>query len=178
MIVGPRRPLVLTGGPAAGKTSTGQALAGQRPRAAFVDVDDVRHLVVSGHEAWGAAGDAQRLLGARNACALGRNLLEAGFDVVLADVLTPTTTEVYRRELPGALLVHLVLPLAEARRRAATRRVWLTDAEFDGLHRTDAADPPPVDHRLDVAGLSPEQQQAAVEDLWAASSPTSGGTPG
>lgn len=46
-----RRPLVLTGGPAVGKTATGRWLAGQRPRAAYLDVDDLRQLVVAGAEA-------------------------------------------------------------------------------------------------------------------------------
>lgn len=170
-----RRPLVLTGGPAVGKTVTGRALAEGRSRAAFVDVDDLRLLVVAGHEWRGPAGAVQRRLGAVNACALGRRFLAAGFDVTIADVVTPETAAVYREELPGCLVVHLRVPLAAARRRATTRRVWLTDAEFTELHRIDAADPPAVDHSVDVAGYSLEEQVAAVGKLWALDS-TSGGS--
>lgn len=43
-----RLPLVLTGGPAVGKSVTARALAGGRVRCAVVDVDDVRQLVISG----------------------------------------------------------------------------------------------------------------------------------
>jgi dephospho-CoA kinase len=45
------RALVLTGPPAAGKSTIGRLAAQDRPRAAFIDIDDVRHLVVSGHAA-------------------------------------------------------------------------------------------------------------------------------
>lgn len=51
-----RRPLVLTGGPAVGKTTTARPLAEALPRAAFIDVDDLRQLVVAGHETWGPQG--------------------------------------------------------------------------------------------------------------------------
>lgn len=163
-----RRPLVLTGGPAVGKTTTARPLAEALPRAAFIDVDDLRLLVVGGHEAWGVEGGAQRALGASNACALGRRFLAEGFAVAIADVLTPAIAEIYRRELRGCLLVRLTVTPAEAHRRAATRRVWLTKEEFDHLHRVDAEDPPPADHYLDVTAWSPAEQQAAVEALWAA----------
>ncbi len=88
-----RPPLILTGGPAAGKTTTGRALAEGRPRAAFIDVDDIRQLVVTGAAAaWeGPNGQQQMDLAARNACALASNLHQAGFDVVVADVVDAAT---------------------------------------------------------------------------------------
>lgn len=163
-----RRPLVLTGGPAVGKTTTGRALAEALARAAFIDVDDLRQLVVVGHEMWGLQGDAQRALGAANACSLGERFIAEGFDVAIADVVTPATAQIYRHQLRGCLLVHLIVTPGEAHRRAATRPVWLTEEEFDQLHRVDAEDPPPADHHLDVTGYSPTQQRAAVDALWAA----------
>lgn len=163
-----RRPLVLTGGPAVGKTTTARALAEALPRAAFIDVDDLRQLVVAGHEAWGVEGDAQRDLGAVNACALAQRLGAEGFDVAIADVVTPRTAVVYRRHLRGCLLVHLTVTAAEAHRRAATRRVWLTKQEFDLLHRVDTEDPPEADHHLEVTASTPAEQRTAVETLWAA----------
>lgn len=163
-----RRPLVLTGGPAVGKTTTGRPLAEALPRAAFVDVDDLRQLVVAGHEVWGIQGDAQRALGASNACSLAERFGTEGFDVAIADVVTPATAKIYRQQLRGCLLVHLTVTLAEAHRRAATRQVWLTEEEFDQLHRDDAENPPPADHHLDVSAYSPAEQRAAVAALWAA----------
>ncbi len=163
-----RPPLILTGGPAAGKTTTGRALAQSRPKAAFIYVDDIRQLVVSGAAAaWeGPDGQEQMHLAARNACALASNLHLAGFDVVIADVLDAATVLTYRRHLPDALLVHLVVSLPEALRRAATRTVWLTQEEFSWLHERDQRQPPEVDVRLVVDGLAVEAQVAAVREAW------------
>ncbi|HET8987395.1 MAG TPA: hypothetical protein VFN43_02700 [Humibacillus sp.] len=167
-----RSVLVLTGPPAVGKSTTGRAVARGRERCAFIDVDDVRQLVVSGGAApWdGDEGLRQQRLGARNACTLARSFHEAGVEVVVADVLTPETLAICRELLPGCLVVHLTLPLDDARRRAASRPVWLTDEEFTDLHQTDAATDLAADHRLDVRSLSADEQAAAVERLWRESS--------
>jgi hypothetical protein len=150
-----------------GKTTTGRTLAAARPAAAFIDLDDVRQFVVAGHApVWEPDGPRQTALAVRSACAVARNLLAEGFDVVLADVLDPGTAAAYRAELPGVLLVHLRVPFVEASRRAATRPVWLTEEEFAWLHRRDAADPPAVDVRLDVGGMDLPAQVAAVEEVW------------
>jgi hypothetical protein len=164
-----RRPLVLTGGPAVGKSVTGRALAKGRPLCALVDVDDVRQLVVSGAAApWeGEEGREQQRLGVINACGLARNFVAVGIEVVVADVLTPETCSIYRRELPGCLIVHLTVGFPEALRRAATRKVWLTDDEFRMLHEADAASPPAADHRIQVDGLDLQEQVQKVESQWA-----------
>ncbi|CAA9288340.1 MAG: hypothetical protein AVDCRST_MAG48-320 [uncultured Friedmanniella sp.] len=163
------RPLLLTGGPAVGKSTCARALARSRPRAALVDADDVRQLVVAGAVApWqGPEGRAQHALGARNAAGLARSFVAAGFEVVVADVVTPATAALYRAELPDVLLVHLRISLDGARRRAATRSVHLTDDEFALLHGWQA-DPPRADVVLDVDGLSVEQQVASLREHWAA----------
>ena len=48
-----------------------------------------------------------------------------------------------------------------ARRRAAQRTVYLTDAEFEELHRQQG-DNLQVDHELDVADMGIDEQVAAV----------------
>jgi predicted kinase len=167
-----RRPLLLTGGPAVGKSSTGRALAELHDPCAFIDVDDVRQLVVGGHRApWdGSDGVAQQQLGIANTCALAANFAVAGIDTVMADVVTPATLSAYRSGLAGLFVVRLRVPIAEARRRAKTRPVFLTAAEFDALHSADRTHPPAADAVLDVAGMSLAQQVAAVDDLWASAS--------
>lgn len=169
----PRPPLVLTGGPAVGKTATSRHIANGRPRCAVLDVDDIRHLIVSGAVApWrGMEGERQQRLGVTNACALAKNFLDAGFEVIIADVLTPTTVELYRRDLPGCVVVHLIVTRDEASRRASTRPVWLTDAEFDALHEADASNPPDADLRLVVDDLDLAAQAAAVDTRWAQADP-------
>lgn len=101
-----------------------------------------------------------------NACSLVRNFLEAGIEVVVADVLTPETSGLYRQELPWCLIVHLKIGLPEAKRRAASRKVWLTDREFQMLHAADAANPPDADHQLQVDTLDVQHQVEAVGNLW------------
>jgi adenylylsulfate kinase-like enzyme len=164
----PRPVLVLTGPPAVGKSTTARELAMTRERCAVVDVDDVRQLVVSGAAApWeGEDGLRQQRLGARNACALARGFVQDGIDVVVADVLTAETLALYRELLPGCVVVRLTVPLDEARRRAATRTLWLTDDEFVTLHRDDAGAGLAVDHVLDARDLASSEQTAAVEGLW------------
>ncbi len=164
-----RRPLVLTGGPAVGKTTTGRAVAQAREDCAFIDVDDIRQLVVAGgRPPWaGDAGRAQQELGVRNACSLAQGFLGSGFDVVIADVLTPRTAGLYRDALPGCLLVRLAIRVEEARERARSRPRWITDAEFDELYRLDRDEPPQVDVVVEVGGSSVAEQLAAVGRVWA-----------
>ena len=66
--------MVLTGQPAVGKTSAGRALAASRREGAYVDVDDIRQLVVAGHAApWnGPEGIRQQILGVHNICLLAQ----------------------------------------------------------------------------------------------------------
>ena len=163
-----RPPLILTGGPAVGKSVTARALAEGRPRCAFLDVDDVRQLIVAGAAApWeGEEGREQQRLGLTNACSLARNFVAMGIEVVFSDVLTPETCHLYRRELPGCLIVHMTVEFPEAIRRAASRKVWLTDHEFRMLHEADAANPPAADHRIQVDRLDLQNQTEKVARLW------------
>lgn len=164
------RPLVLSGGPAVGKSTCGRRLAEERERAAFIDADDVRQLIVAGDATlWsGPEGRAQHLLAVRNAAALARNLAAAGFDVVIADVVPADALATYRAELPDCLVVQLALPVEEARARAATRPAYLTDAEFDLLHDL-LASSPEVDVVLDVSGFTIDRQLEAIRDVWSVS---------
>jgi len=161
-------PLVLTGAPGAGKTTTAARLAAGLARAAVIDVDDVRHMVISGHAApWqGREGQAQQRLGVDNSCGLARRFAQHGVDVVIADVLTADTTALYRDLLPGCLIVRLHLTLHEAHRRAGMRTIDLTDEEFQSLHAQDRNQPPPANHHIEVTRMSLDQQVAAVAALW------------
>ncbi|MEV0621370.1 hypothetical protein AB0I81_49140 [Nonomuraea sp. NPDC050404] len=161
------RALILTGPPAVGKSTIGRLVARERPCAAFIDIDDVRHLVVSGHAApWdGPAGLAQQRLGVLNGCALAGNFLDGGIDVVIADVLTDTTAGLYRSSLPDVLILKLEADFGEAERRAGTRPVHVTAAEFRAMH-DQQADFTGYDIRLDVTKLPAQEATTQVRDLW------------
>ena len=160
-------PLLLTGGPAAGKTSTALRLVQELRRAAVIDVDDIRHLVVAGHAApWaGYEGQLQQRIGVENACDLARRYLRWGIDVVMSDVLDADTARLYRSLVPDILIVQLRLPLTAARRRATHRPVYLTEDEFDALHASQSGDLAP-DCVLDVESLTLAEQSDAVAALW------------
>jgi predicted kinase len=161
------RPLILSGGPAVGKTTCARALAAERQRAAFIDADDIRQLVVAGDVTlWsGAEGRAQHALAARNVSALGRNLLADGFAVTVADIVTSETLPLYRAGLPDCFIVHLAIARDAAYERAASRQVYLTADEFDLLHEMTSV-PPAVDLVLDVTGMSADQQLDRLRDAW------------
>ena len=162
------RPLLLTGPPAAGKSTTARVLAASLPVAAMIDVDDIRQLVVAGHAApWdGEAGLLQQRLGVENACDLVRRFASSGIEVVIADVLTLRTAELYRALLPSVLIVQLRISVGEARRRAALRPVYLTDDEFELLHREHPAGAELYDGVVDVDGLDVAAQVASVRRIW------------
>lgn len=160
-------PLVLTGGPAVGETATARILAEATLRTAYLDIDDIRQLVKNGAAApWdGNEGRAQQQLGVQNAAALARNFRAAGFNVILTDVINPTTLIEYRRLLPEVLVIRLAVSLDEAWRRAQSRNVYLTAEEFEILH-VQQAGPLAVNHELDVTHLDQAQQTARVRALW------------
>jgi len=130
--------LILTGPPAAGKTTIGPLLAKQLERCAVIDVDQVRAMVVQPHIApWrGAAGMDQLRFGAHNACTLAQNFVAAGYAVVILDVLTDETAQLYRTALAAhqPTIVLLLPSLAEVLHRNQIRGQWLTDDEVELLY--------------------------------------------
>ncbi|MEZ4860601.1 MAG: hypothetical protein R3C14_04815 [Caldilineaceae bacterium] len=130
--------LIITGPPAAGKSTIGPLLARKLAHCAVADVDQLRAMVVQPHIApWlGDAGMAQLRLGAQNGCAVARNCVGGGFAVVPLDVLTDETAQIYRCELadlvPQIVLLLPSLTVALARNRA--RGQFLTDEEVTLLY--------------------------------------------
>ncbi|MEV1171472.1 hypothetical protein [Nonomuraea sp. NPDC049784] len=150
-----------------GKSTIGRLVAQGRPCAALIDIDDVRHLVVSGHTApWnGLEGLRQQRLGVLNGCAVARNFLDGDIDVVIVDVLTDSTAELYRASLPDVLILKLGVDFREAERRAGTRPVYLTPEEFRALH-DQQDDFTGSDIQVDVTHLSAQDAAAQVKDIW------------
>ena len=72
------------------------------------------------------------------------------------------TAELYRARLPSVLIVQLRISVGEARRRAALRPVYLTDDEFELLHRQQPSDAELYDDVVEVDGLDLAAQVAAV----------------
>ena len=129
--------IVLTGGPAAGKTTLARLVAEGRARCAVVDVDQVRWMLLQPHVApWGGAeGHRQQMLGVKNACWLAQSFIADGCDVIVTDVLTDETASLYRQSIPDAAIVRLTVDFAVALKRSDGRGWALTRDEFEALHR-------------------------------------------
>ncbi|MEM7126864.1 MAG: AAA family ATPase [Chloroflexota bacterium] len=130
--------LILTGPPAAGKSTIGPLVAKQLDRCTVIDTDLVRLMVVQPHIApWlGEEGRFQLHLGAKNSCMLARNFAEEGFHVVLLDVLTDESARIYRMNLADLThkIVLLMPSLDESLARNRARGQFLTDDEVELLY--------------------------------------------
>jgi transposase len=80
-------------------------------------------------------------------------------------IVNAETLNLYRELLPELIAVRLTVSFTEASRRARLRPTYLTDEEFEALHRAQA-DVLAVDHQLDVTDLDRAEQVLHVRTLW------------
>ena len=107
--------IVVTGIMAAGKSTIAHLLAQCFPRGVHVEADTLHQMIVSG-AAWvkepeepsGAAAQQLRLR-IKNMCLLGRSFLEAGFTVVLDDIISGSSWQHLQQELYGIPFFLVVL---------------------------------------------------------------------
>jgi len=152
--------IVITGSMAAGKSTVAQALAERRPRSVHVRGDAFRRMIVNGRADMGPGASPEALLQLRlryaAAAQTARLYREAGFDVVLQDVilgpalddaldlldrpfslvvLCPSIEAVTAREAGRAKTGYGAFTPADLDRvlRVETRRVglWLDTSELD-----------------------------------------------
>ncbi len=150
--------LILTGPTAAGKNTVGTLLAKRRERCAVVDFDAVRRMFVHPHHApWqGHEGRAQHLLGTHLVCMLAERFAQAGWEVIVLDVLSEETAGLYRRLLQpyAPTIVQLLPTFAELQRRFYARGPVLTDEELVHVYDGQCAFTQ-YNHRIDNTSLSP-----------------------
>lgn len=122
--------ILLTGVPGSGKSTIGDAVAQSLPRCAHIQTDFFRKLVKGGYAApkdWNEETEKQYKLARKNACAVARNLVEAGFSVIIDDTIwQKSLIEEYHALLSGkaTTLVFLDTDLAVAQERNRTRTIW------------------------------------------------------
>lgn len=157
--------LILSGPPAAGKNTIAAAYARLLARCAVIDVDRVRWMVVQPHAApWdGAEGAAQQRLGVTNACLLARTFAAHGFSVLIHDVVSLDTAQLYRQELvmQRPKIVLLLPAFEEIVRRNRLRPPRLTAEQIRALYRSQElfAD---YDNRIDNTALAPDEVAARL----------------
>jgi adenylate kinase family enzyme len=142
--------LILTGPPAAGKSTVARALAERYDRVAHIPVDALREFITpTGYvPPWGppAAWQRQQALATRNACALAANFLAERFAVIIDDVvITKEALSAYVEGLkPAGAPIHYVrlLPrLDVCLARNKVRRQWerLRPSRIETVYRDFAA---------------------------------------
>jgi chloramphenicol 3-O-phosphotransferase len=160
--------LLLTGGSAVGKNTIGETLARIRERCAVIDVDILRHMVLQPHHApWeGDEGSFQQRLGVGNACMLARNFIEAGFDVLILDILTVATAGSYREELAPhrPYVVLLYSTYEEALRRARSRPPVLSQQEFKLVYEQQSVFSE-YDLKIDTTNMTPRAVATVLGQL-------------
>ncbi len=151
--------LLLTGPTAAGKNTAGRLLAQRQARCAVVDFDLVRAMFVQPHRApWqGDEGRAQQMLGIRLSVQAALGFQQAGWKVIVLDVITDDVFPLYTELLAGVpfSVVQLLPSLAQTRRRFEARGPVLTQAEFEQVYAGQLAFTH-ADLRLDTTHLTPE----------------------
>ena len=157
--------LLLTGPPASGKNTIAELLAKRLERCAAIDVDQIRQMIVQPNSApWESKEQLlQEQLAVTNACSLARNFTDAGFDVVISDVVTDVSLDEYGATLRETTLkTILLLPTEdEIMGRLLSRPDYLSRGEitsvYDQQSRFDR-----YDEKLDNTNLEPD---AVVEWL-------------
>jgi chloramphenicol 3-O-phosphotransferase len=125
--------IVITGIQAAGKSTVARLLAGRFARGVHVEGDALQHMIVSGaagvREPGDPEGEAARQyrLRLQHMCLLGRSFSEAGFAVVLDDIVMGESWTAVREWLEGLATVLIVLAprvdvVAQVRDRTRAKR--------------------------------------------------------
>ncbi len=154
------RVLILTGPAGAGKNTIAHSIAKIREKCAVIDIDLVRWMVLQPHKApWeGEGGMLQVKLGIKNGCMLAKNFIEEGYDVIILDVISDETAEVYKKNLKEFdLKICLLLQnFEEIQKRNVIKRTALTEGRIKELYQMEE-NLTVFDKKIDNTNLSSEE---------------------
>lgn len=163
--------LLLSGPPASGKNTIAELLAKRLERCAAIDVDQLRCMVVQPDTTtWESRERAARNdLAVANACAVAHNFMNAGYDVVISDVITETSLAKYKKALSNTAMKTIVLlpTKEEIMGRLLSRPDYLSRGEVQSQYdqQTRFAD---YDERLDTTHMEPDTVVDWLLDHWSA----------
>jgi hypothetical protein len=160
--------LIITGPTAAGKNAVAMKLAEQRERCAVVDFDLVRRMFIKPHRPpWaGEEGRSQQVLGVKHVCALAEGFYEAGWDVIILDVLSDETVKIYRDLLRrfSPKIIQLLPTFSELSRRFHERGPVLTEDEFKMVYE-EQSKYTQYDLRIDNTGMGAQEAARQLTSL-------------
>jgi hypothetical protein len=161
--------VVLFGGPAgAGKSTLARAWCATRSQAAHIELDEIRHLIISGLADPQEPGDlqaAQYALSVEATCTLARTFARGGCDVAVDDLFEPDAFEHYWRPRLDGLQWRLIvlLPSLDATlARSSQREKRVREEDTQMQHSRCSTWDETV--RIDTTGLDVEKSFELVLD--------------
>lgn len=153
--------IILTGPAGAGKNTIAHLLGAKRTKCAIIDVDLVRLMASNPHVApWENGEEGLKTLefGAENACLLAKNFLKNGYNVIILDVLSTKSAQVYRKMLSeNKNKIVLLLPtLEEVIKRNTMRPPRLKKEEIEWTYKLQE-NLTIFDEKIDNTNLSAEE---------------------
>lgn len=131
---------ILTGAPASGKTTVSKALLAQFPYGVHIPVDLLRGLVVSGLSnpigSWDEETDRQFRLARDSAALIAQTYAEAGFAVVIDDVIFPDSVAQHYDTTLASYAVHKVLlrpSIAVTKARNQAREIDVDNGQLEKI---------------------------------------------
>jgi guanylate kinase len=149
---------ILTGPVASGKNTVSKILAQKKERCAVIDVDMLRQMYVQPHKApWdGEEGKSQQMLGVENACLLAKSFAKSNIDVVILDVITDETANVYKKNLGEVKIILLMPSYEETQKRFNERPPTISEQEFKMIYQWEES-LTVFDEKIDNTALSEEE---------------------
>jgi tRNA uridine 5-carbamoylmethylation protein Kti12 len=135
--------VILSGPPNAGKSSTAEALCQRYDRMLHIEVAVLRDFLRMGRlRPWDESpeGRRQRALLIASACDMARRFLDAGYGVVIDDIVTSDELPAYREELAGCratahFVVLLPRPDLLLERERARPTEWHRAGRLDAVYQ-------------------------------------------